>query len=311
MANNSIGIIGGSGVYGLSDLSEVESLNLKTPFGEPSDQILAAELAGVKVYFISRHGRGHVHSPAEVNNRANIYALKNLGVNFILSLGAVGSLQEQLRPGDVVIPDQFIDRTKLRPNSFFGEGIVAHVPFSEPFCPVLRERALKVCKRVIKFRESSVKVHMGGTYLCMEGPQFSTRAESKLYREFGADIIGMTHMPEARLAREAEISYASICTVTDYDCWKETDPHGGSANPHGGSDVDIKSIFEILAKNKQLSLDIVKELVVSVSDLEQPASISRILDSAIITNGEAWPQKTKSKLEPLLARYLKDKVLNV
>jgi len=213
MPQAKIGVIGGSGLYDIEGMGEVEEVDIKTPFGKPSDTIVVGKLEGVRVAFLPRHGRGHRILPTEVPNRANIYALKSLGVERIIAINSVGSLKEKFKPGDLLIPDQLIDRTRNRVNTFFGEGIVAHIPFGEPFCPVLSQVIYQAAK------DAGATVHQGGTCVVIEGPAFSTRAESLLYRSWGADVIGMTALPEAKLAREAEICYAIIACITDYDCW--------------------------------------------------------------------------------------------
>ena len=215
MPQAKIGVIGGSGVYDIDGLTNVEEVNPDTPFGKPSDTIITGKLGGVGIAFLPRHGRGHRILPGEVPYRANVYALKSLGVERIIAISSVGSLREQIKPGDMLIPDQVIDRTSRRVSTFFGEGIVVHIPFAEPFCPALRQTLYGAA------REAGATVHHGGTYIAMEGPAFSTRAESNLYRSWGASVIGMTALPEAKLAREAEICYAVIACVTDYDCWHE------------------------------------------------------------------------------------------
>ncbi|GAG25526.1 unnamed protein product, partial [marine sediment metagenome] len=217
MTRAKIGVIGGSGLYEMKGLKVIEKIKLNTPFGNPSDSFLIGSLDEVDVVFLPRHGTGHRILPSELNFRANIYGMKELGVEWIMSVSAVGSMKENFYPGDIVIPDQFFDRTKKRINTFFGDGIVAHVPFADPVCPDLSSILFKAGKGI------GAKIHKGGTYLCIEGPQFSTRAESKIYRKWGVDIIGMTNIPEAKLAREAEICYATVALVTDFDCWHESE----------------------------------------------------------------------------------------
>ncbi|MBM4454335.1 MAG: S-methyl-5'-thioadenosine phosphorylase, partial [Chloroflexi bacterium] len=216
MAEAKVGIIGGTGLYQIEGMTDVEEERIKTPFGDPSDAIILGKLDGVKVAFLPRHGRGHYISPTELPAKANIYALKSIGVEWIISVATVGSLKEKIEPLDIVIPDQIIDRTFLRNDTFFGRGIVGHIPFADPFCPMLGKILYDSARKL------RVRAHDGGTCIVMEGPQFSTRAESELYRSWGADIIFMTGLPEAKLAREAEICYATMAIVTDYDCWKET-----------------------------------------------------------------------------------------
>ena len=234
MAEARVGIIGGSGLYEMEGMSEVREVTLDTPFGEPSDSIVLGVLEGVKVAFLPRHGRGHRISPTRLPVKANIYALKTLGVGSIISVSAVGSLREELRPLDLVVPDQLIDRTRQRSSTFFDDGLVAHIGFADPFCPVLSGILHKVAQ------SSDAVAHRGGTYVVMEGPAFSTRAECDLYRSWGADIIGMTALPEAKLAREAEICYATLACVTDYDCWHEATESGDGG--HGGGQPDEERV---------------------------------------------------------------------
>jgi 5'-methylthioadenosine phosphorylase len=224
----SVGVIGGSGLYDIEGLTAVREMRVRTPFGTPSDAIVVGILDGTRVAFLSRHGRGHRLSPSEINYRANIYALKSLGVSRVISISAVGSMKDSIRPGDVVLPDQFIDLTKRRAGSFFEGGMVAHVAFGEPICAGLAQDLEKAAHQV------GAALHCGGTYLCMEGPQFSTKAESRLYRQWGVDVIGMTNMPEAKLAREAELCYATIALVTDYDCWHDTEDRGALRGRRAG-----------------------------------------------------------------------------
>src|SRR3989339_280318 len=237
-----IAIIGGSGVYEIEGIKILKEMEIKTPFGLPSDKIRIGELEGVKIAFLPRHAVGHKIMPSEVNSRANIYALKKIGVEKIISISACGSLKEEIKPRDFVIPDQLFDRTKLRPSTFFGDGIVAHVGFAEPYCPELRKILIETAKSL------SLPVHAGGTYVCIEGPQFSTKAESKVYRSLGFSVIGMTNLPEAKLAREAEICFATIGLATDYDVWKE------------GEEVSVERVIE----NMHILTTNVKKLVKSV-----------------------------------------------
>src|SRR5436853_7567485 len=243
MAEPTLGVLGGSGLYDLPGLEGVERLAVDTPFGAPSDELVIGRLGGTRLVFLPRHGRGHRLLPTEINFRANIFALKRIGVEWIVAVSAVGSLRAEIAPGHVVVPDQFIDRTRLRPSTFFGSGVVAHVQFADPVCPSL-SRVLAEAARA----EGAV-VHAGGTYLCMEGPQFSTRAESHLYRSWGAHVIGMTAMPEAKLAREAELPYATVAFATDYDAWHET-----------VEAVSVDAVLTILRKNVDLGKRIVEEL---------------------------------------------------
>ena len=286
MAEAKIGIIGGSGLYEMEGLSGVEEVAVDTPFGVPSDAIVVGTLEGVKVAFLPRHGRGHRISPTELPVRANIYALKVLGVEWIVSISAVGSFKEELRPLDLVVPDQLIDRTRSRPNTFFGGGIVVHVGFAEPFCPSLRQLLHQAA------REAGATVHDGGTYVVMEGPLFSTRAESFLYRSWGASVIGMTALPEAKLAREAEICYATLACVTDYDCWHESH-----------ETVTIEMVVSNLQRNADIARKIVK-LVVSRIPQRRDCACASALQNAIITAPEHIPEQVKSDLTPLIGKYI-------
>ena len=285
-----LGILGGSGLYDIDGLDNREWVEIDTPWGKPSDQILFAELDGVKLRFLPRHGRAHALSPSDVNYRANIDALKRAGCTDILSLSAVGSLQEQYPPGDFVVVDQFIDRTFKREKSFFGEGCVAHVSLADPVCSRLANMAAEAAKA------AGATVHRGGTYLAIEGPQFSTRAESQLYRQWGCDIIGMTNMPEAKLAREAELPYATIGMVTDYDCWH--DKHGN---------VDVAAVIEVLLKNADKARETVRILVNSLSGTERENGTQGIetnLDVALITARENRDAKLLAKLDAVAGRVL-------
>lgn len=278
------GIIGGSGLYHMPGFERAESVALKTPFGEPSDAYVMGTLAGRKVAFLPRHGDGHRHLPSEVNFRANIYGFKLLGARALLSASAVGSLQEKYEPGDILIPDQLVDRTRHRADTFFGAGIVAHVSFADPFCPELRRRLVAACL------ERDLTVHDGGTYLCMEGPLFSTRAESLLYRSWGLDVIGMTNLQEAKLAREAEMCYATMALVTDYDCW------------HPDHDtVHIHDVLRILASNAQHAQDVLGA-VAALPAPDGSCHCQHALDSAVITRRDKWPPETYHRLRPILQR---------
>jgi 5'-methylthioadenosine phosphorylase len=290
---NAIGIIGGTGLYEIDGLSEIRQLSIDTPFGSPSSVITTGVIGNSKLAFIARHGKGHVLLPSEINSRANIYALKSLGVKWCISVSAVGSLQEQYAPGDVVLPDQYIDRTRGRRSTFFGEGIAAHVPFADPVCPVLREVLFKVSKEIVSSQESVSKVHSGGTYVCMEGPQFSTRAESNLYRSWGASLIGMTALPEAKLAREAELAYATLALVTDYDCWRQSN-----------SDVDIQEILAVMKKNVELSRKIIAQVIEKLENTEPSSMAANALAMGIITPKELIPENIKASLEPIIGKYL-------
>jgi 5'-methylthioadenosine phosphorylase len=285
----SVGVIGGSGLYDIEGLTAVREMRVRTPFGTPSDAIVVGILDGTRVAFLSRHGRGHRLSPSEINYRANIYALKSLGVSRVISISAVGSMKDSIRPGDVVLPDQFIDLTKRRAGSFFEGGMVAHVAFGEPICAGLAQDLEKAAHQV------GAALHRGGTYLCMEGPQFSTKAESRLYRQWGVDVIGMTNMPEAKLAREAELCYATIALVTDYDCWHDTEEA-----------VTVEAILATLHRNVALAKRILKTVVPSVADA--PAcSCHRALDNAIVTAPKSVPAGVRKKLALLTGRVMATK----
>jgi len=281
-----IGVIGGTGLYQIEGLTDIEEVNIDTPFGKPSDSIIIGRLGGVGIAFLPRHGRGHRFSPTEVPYRANIYALKSLGVEHIISVNSVGSFKQELKPGDLVIPDQLIDRTRRRVSTFFGDGIVAHIPFAEPFCPVLSQIVFAAAKEI------GASVHPKGTYVAMEGPAFSTRAESRLYRSWGADIIGMTVLPEAKLAREAEICYASIACVSDYDSWQEK-----------GEPVTADIILDIMHKNIETAKKIIK-LVVSRIPQKRDCHCATALKTAIITDPKLIPPEQKKKLSLLTGKYL-------
>ena len=286
MTEATIGIIGGSGLYDMEALLNREEVHVDTPFGSPSDAITVGTLEGRRVAFLPRHGKGHRISPTEIPARANIFALKTLGVTHIVSVSAVGSLKEELHPLDMVVPDQIIDRTKSRVNSFFGGGIVAHVAFSNPFCPSLSRALYDVAK------ETGARAHAGGALIVMEGPLFSTRAESELYRSWGASIIGMTALPEAKLAREAEICYATLACVTDFDTW----------HPDHDS-VSVELVISNLLKNVAAGQEIVRRLMSDVPGREQCVCPSA-LQNAIITAREAIPEQVKSDLALLIGKYL-------
>ncbi|MZR11830.1 S-methyl-5'-thioadenosine phosphorylase [Maritimibacter sp. DP07] len=285
-----IGVIGGSGLYEIEGLADADWVTLETPFGDPSDQILTGTLDGVKMAFLPRHGRGHVHSPTTVPYRANIHALKSLGVTDIISVSACGSFREEMAPGDFVIVDQFIDRTVSREKSFFGSGLVAHVSVAHPVCM----RLAAACQAAAE--ASGVSVHMGGTYLAMEGPQFSSLAESKLYREvWGCDVIGMTNMPEAKLAREAEIDYASVAMITDYDSW----------HPHHG-EVDIADIIATLGANSDNARALIARLPKLLGTTRDtcPHGCDRALDFAVMTAPEKRDPDMVAKLSTIAGRVL-------
>jgi len=283
-----IGIIGGSGLYQMPELEDVEEVVIDTPFGSPSDAFIVGTLENNRVAFLPRHGRGHVLTPTEVPFRANIYALKLLGVERILSASAVGSLQEEYAPLDMVIPDQFFDRTRARAreSTFFGEGIVAHIAFAHPVCEELGDVLEESCK------VTEVKAHRRGTYLCMEGPAFSTKAESEVYRSWGMSVIGMTNLQEAKLAREAEICYATLALVTDYDCW------------HPGHDaVTADSVIAYLNKNVRNAQLIMKDAVRQLSAQERQCKCGSALKNAIFTAPHLWPEETRRKLEAIVKKY--------
>jgi 5'-methylthioadenosine phosphorylase len=283
-----IGIIGGSGLYAMPGLSNVREERVTTPFGEPSDAFVLGELEGRNVAFLARHGRGHRILPSELNFRANIFAMKMLGVDSILSVSAVGSLKEEHKPTDFVIPDQFIDRTFARTSTFFGEGIVAHVGFGDPICAPLADVLKHACDTV------GVVGKLGGTYVCMEGPQFSTRAESNLYRSWGADVIGMTNLQEAKLAREAELCYATVAMVTDYDCWRE-----------GHDDVTVDQIVAVMHQNADNASKVVRAAVAAMpAELTKGCACVGALKYAILTDRKAIPEETKQKLSLLIDKYL-------
>jgi len=285
-----IGIIGGSGLYQMPELENVREIPVETPFGVPSDVFIVGELEGVTVAFLPRHGRGHKLTPSELPFRANIYAMKLLGVEYILSVSAVGSLQEKFAPTDFVIPDQFFDRTRGRSHesTFFGEGIVGHITFAHPVCSELGDILEASC------REVGVNTHRGGTYICMEGPAFSTRAESMVYRQWGMDIIGMTNIQEAKLAREAEIAYATLALVTDYDCW-----HDG----HGDVTVDV--VLRCLNKNVRNAQLVLKDSVRRIAAKPTSNQFVGATGNAIFTAPENWPAETAKKLEAIVGKYSK------
>jgi 5'-methylthioadenosine phosphorylase len=281
------GIIGGSGLYDMAELTDREERHIRTPFGDPSGPYLLGTLRGKRVAFLARHGAGHRYLPSELNFRANIYGMKTLGVDYILSASAVGSLQERYVPQHLVIPDQFFDRTKGRISTFFGNGLVAHVAFAHPVCERLGTTAYEACRTV------GATVHQGGTYVCMEGPQFSTLAESKLYRSWGMDIIGMTNLQEAKLAREAEMCYATIALVTDYDCW----------HPEHDS-VTVDMIVANLVANAKTAQAVIAETV-SRLPLERTCGCPNALAHAILTRPDVVPEETKRALAPIIGKYVK------
>jgi 5'-methylthioadenosine phosphorylase len=284
-----IGIIGGSGLYSMPGLSDVREIRLQTPFGDPSDPYVLGTLQGRKVAFLARHGRGHRILPTELNFRANIYGFKQLGVERIVSVSAVGSLKDEHRPLDFVIPDQFFDRTRHRVDTFFGDGIVAHIAFADPVCPELAQVVEAACKK------SGVTGKRGGTYLCMEGPQFSTKAESNVYRSWGMDVIGMTNLQEAKLAREAEICYVTVAMVTDYDCW----------HPHHDS-VTVDQVVAVLLKNADNAATVVRNTVGSMPT-KRSCKCGAALAHAILTDRTKIPAVTREKLKLILDKYLETK----
>jgi 5'-methylthioadenosine phosphorylase len=290
MTTAKIGIIGGSGLYQMPELKDVEEVPVETPFGPPSDAFIVGTLEGERVAFLPRHGRGHKILPTELPFRANIYAMKLLGVERILSASAVGSLQEQYAPLDMVIPDQFFDRTRARAHesTFFGEGIVGHITFAHPVCGDLGDVLEESC------RAAGVNAHRGGTYLCMEGPAFSTKAESNVYRSWGMDIIGMTNLQEAKLAREAEICYATLALVTDYDCWHE-----------GHDAVSVETVVEYLDKNVRNAQVIMREAVQRLAAAGRACACGSALKSAIFTPPELWPEATTQRLDAIIRKYRK------
>ncbi len=281
-----IGIIGGSGLYSMPGFEAQEEKTLETPWGSPSDPYVVGQLAGKQVAFLARHGRGHRISPSELNFRANIYGFKQLGVERLISLSAVGSLKEEHKPLDFVIPDQFFDRTRGRVSTFFGEGLVAHISFADPICPQLSEVVAQACDQAV------VSVKRGGTYLCMEGPAFSTKAESNVYRSWGMDVIGMTNLQEAKLAREAEICYVTVAMVTDYDCWHEE---------HEA--VTVTDIIANLTKNAENACKVVLNAVASMPDRRE-CKCGLALQHALITDPKAIPYVTRKKLELLVGKYI-------
>lgn len=285
MPQAKIGVIGGTGLYDIEGLTDIEEVDITTPFGKPSDKIVTGSLGGVGMAFLPRHGKGHRISPTEVPSRANIYALKTLGVQQIISINAVGSLKEEVKPGDLLIPDQIIDRTKARVSTFFTDGVVAHISFAEPFCPTMQDVLYKTAQ------EAGATVHKGGTYVVMEGPAFSTKAESFLYRSWGADVIGMTALPEAKLAREAEICYAIIASITDYDCWHEV---------HEAVSVDI--IMETLRRTDEMTRKIVR-LATGRTPAEPDCECTSALAGAMVTDPELIPPEQKKKLDLLIGKY--------
>ncbi|GER86382.1 S-methyl-5'-thioadenosine phosphorylase [Dictyobacter vulcani] len=290
MPQAKIGVIGGSGLYQMENMTDVEEIRIQTPFGDPSDVITIGKVSGVEMAFLPRHGRGHRLNPSEVPSRANIWALKSLGVEWVISVSAVGSLRQEIAPRDLVIPDQLLDRTKSRVNSFYEGGVVVHCAFAEPFCPTLSSLLLESAHEL-----GDVKVHQGGTYVCMEGPLFSTKAESNAYRQMGMDIIGMTALPEAKLAREAELCYAVIACATDYDCWYESE-----------ESVSVEMVVGNLSANTGNAKRILQTLAqkLPADRSTQACTCERALDSAIMTDPSLIPAEAKEKYNLLIGRYI-------
>jgi 5'-methylthioadenosine phosphorylase len=287
MSKCKIGIIGGSGLYHIEGFTNQKWVKVKTPFGSPSDELLTGSLAGRDVVFLPRHGRGHRILPSELNHRANLWAMKKLGVAWIISVSAVGSLQKKYRPCDIVLPDQFLDRTKHNfEHSFFGRGIVAHIAFADPICEELRRLLLQTA------RSLKARVHDGGTYVNMEGPAFSTRAESTTNHMLGYDVIGMTNLGEAKCAREAEIAYATTAMITDYDCWKVDEAH-----------VTVEMVIANLMKNAAMAKAIIAKVIPQIP-AEPNWPCHSALKNAIMTDRKCWPKKTVMELKPILAKYL-------
>jgi len=287
MSERIVGVIGGSGLYEMEGLEDLQTITLKTPFGEPSDAYVVGHLEGVKVVFLPRHGKGHRIQPSSVNFRANIFGMKKLGAEWIIGVSAVGSMKESIHPGDMVIPNQFIDQTKGRPSTFFSDGIVGHISFADPVCPVLSRILFEAGKEV------GAAVQKDGTYICIEGPQFSTRAESRLYRTWGVDVIGMTNIPEAKLAREAEICYSTIAFATDYDCWHES-----------AEDVSIGEVLRILAQSTKIAKSAIRLAIKRLPE-KRDCLCSNALKYAMITAKKFIPEKTKKDLEPIIGKYIK------
>jgi 5'-methylthioadenosine phosphorylase len=289
LSQSRLGVLGGSGLYAMEGLEDIQEISVDTPFGSPSDSLRLGRLGGMEVVFLARHGRHHTLLPTEVPYRANIWAMRSLGVRWILSPSAVGSLQEAVRPLDMVVPDQFIDRTHQRPLSFFGQGAVAHVTFADPFCPALSRLLADVADSLMPADRT---LHRGGTYLCMEGPAFSTRAESQLYRSWGCSVIGMTNHSEARLAREAEIAYATLAMATDYDCWFE-----------GHDSVTVDMVIANLRANAALATQIVRITAERVAALRPTSTAHGALRDALMTQKEHVPAETRRRLDLLTQPY--------
>ncbi len=288
-----IGVIGGSGLYEIEGLTDVKKITVDTPFGSPSDVYVTGRLDGARMVFLPRHGRGHRLLPSEVNYRANIYGMKTLGVEQIISVSAVGSMREDIEPGHIVIPDQFFDRTKgLRGSTFFGNGVVGHVQFADPVCNDLANLLFSAAQEI------GATVHKGGTYVCIEGPNFSTRAESNIFRKWGVDIIGMTNIPEARLAREAEICYGTVALATDYDCWHD-----------GHDDVSVEAVIQIIQQNVATARNIIKTAAKKIVEQRQTRSCGcpQALQYAIMTDHQLIPAETLQALAPIIGKYVSRK----
>jgi 5'-methylthioadenosine phosphorylase len=282
-----IGVIGGSGLYDLPGLTDMRTESVSTPFGDPSDDLLCGSLGTADLVFLPRHGKGHHLTPTEVPYRANIWALKQLGCQWVISVSAVGSLRESIAPGDAVLVDQYIDRTRQRDSTFFGNGVVAHVSFGDPVCGVLKDYLQQAA------HAASVRHHVGGTYVCMEGPAFSTRAESELYRSWGADVVGMTNLPEAKLAREASMSYATLAFATDYDCWRI-----------GHDEVTVDQVIAVLMANVGKARHILSEVVPLIAAHGGPAPHHQALATALLTQRDAISAEARQRLAPILEPYL-------
>jgi 5'-methylthioadenosine phosphorylase len=292
MGKRVIGVIGGSGIYQLDDLRDVEEVAIDTPFGSPSDAFIRGRLGDAEVVFLARHGRGHGILPHEVNYRANIYGMKKLGVEWLLSLSAVGSMRVDIRPGDLVVVDQYFDRTHGRASTFFGDGVVAHVSFGDPVSPVLSEILHQAAVEQVKAGGGGERVHRGATYMVINGPQFSTRAESNIYRKLGIDVIGMTALPEAKLAREAEISYATLALSTDYDCWHQDE-----------EEVSVEAVVAIMRKNSALARQIVARVVERVPQVHDCIA-ARALSGAIMTDTKKISPAARKRLAAIIGKYV-------
>jgi len=283
-----IGVIGGSGIYEIDGIKNLKEIEVATPFGKPSDKLMVGELGGEKVAFLPRHGKGHRIMPSGINFRANIYAMKYLGVEWIISLSAVGSMRENISPGEVVVVDQFFDRTKTRPLSFFGNGLVGHISFAKPVCPVLGEVIYKACQK------AEAKVHKGGTYVCIEGPQFSTLGESLIYRKWGVDLIGMTAIPEVKLAREAEICYSTLALVTDFDCWHPD---------HDAVTVDM--VVQQLISNSVIAKKVIRNAIPLIPVDRNKCGCASALENAIMTSPQAMDKTMLKNLDIIVGKYIK------